>query len=180
MAMHGKEGQWFDLSDTEAYGMSCAVSAIPYGRVVVHHTVDNCCRLPDKDNLLASGATIGDDTDRVGVTMFEFDVSGCDAEVDAPIGWETTGSDFKKKTQTISIATQGRIYVRPESDVKPGDKVFYRVQTDATNPLKQALGTMRNDDDGGKAVELKGARFVLQTALAGSCAVIDLNSSYKA
>lgn len=180
MNLNGKEGQWFDMSDTESFGLCAEVSAVPMGRVVVDGAQDNTCRLPDKDDILGGGSTTGKEP--IGFSIYE-EVPTDGHAVNAPaspIGWETTGNNYHNITDPVSVGSTGRYYARPENDILKGGKVFYRVAIDGSDPLKQSLGTIRGDDDGGSAVEWKGARFILQDSLAGGCAVLDLGKVYAA
>lgn len=173
--MKGREGQIFDLADTEAYGMSVEASPIPFGRIVVQsEKYDNACRLPDADDLLGKTATPCDNSDVIGISIHEQDFRKCDMGLAYPVGI-STDKHYKKETESLSIGTKGRYYVKTESDIKPQQKVFYRIKTDSADPLKSNLGSIRGDDDGGNCLQLKGAKFVLQTAPSGSCAVIEIN-----
>ena len=175
--MRGKEGQIFDLTDTEAYGMSACDSSIPFGRIVVQsEKYDGGCRLPDDDDLLGKGATT-DANVPIGISIYGETFRGVNSGLKYPVGLEFD-TNFKNEKESVSIGTKGRYYVIVENDTDPkvNRKVFYRTKTDTSDPLKSSLGSVRSgDDDGGNCKELKGSQFVLQSATAGNCAILSIN-----
>jgi len=178
-------GQWYDISDTEAYGRTVEGSSIPFGVAVVSGTNDNQVRLPDHDGYLETVDPAVLPTDPaenrfLGITMYHAPNARCEGEALAkPIGDGDKG--YLAKTETASVATAGRGYVIAETVVKKGDPVFFRhTLTDATAvPQTECLGMLRNDDDGGNATQIMGARFVT-SSLAGELAVVQLSGAAEA
>lgn len=176
----GKEGQLYDLSDHEGKGRSACKTPIAFGRVVVQdEDHDNGVRLPDKDDVLGFGAYADPELHVVGIVIYEEQFPcACNPPSlpeNTPVSNNWTMGCYADERQTLTVATSGRIYDRVECDVKPTDPVFFRTTIDASDPYKGNLGTLRNDDDGGDAVRLEGAKFTDISALAGEMAVVDLN-----
>ena len=184
MAMTGRSGQWFDLSDTEAYGLIIAKSIIPFGRVVVHAAgEDQCVRLPDNADQLTQDPTADEEDLVAGIVIYEKKQS-CACPVGemptmypAPAGgFDVENGEVLNETEMGSIGTQGRYYVRVENDVTVGMKAYFRITTNAADPLTSSLGTLRGgDDSGGESVPFWKAKFVMQSALAGGIAIIDIS-----
>lgn len=179
-------GQWYDISDTEAYGRTVEGSSIPFGVAVVSGTNDNQVRLPDHGGYLESIdpeilATDPAENRFLGITMYHApNARGSDsAPLAKPIGDGDKG--YLAVTETASVATAGRGYVIPETDVKKGDPVFFRhTLTDAAAvPQTECLGMLRNDDDGGNATQILGARFAT-SSLAGELTVVQLSGAAEA
>lgn len=171
-------GQWYDISDTEAVSRSAELTAIPFGVAVVNGTHDNQVRLPDDGDYFSSvisGAieTVADENVFVGISMYHTPAPDCAAPaLVRPIGNGDKG--YLKITETVSCATQGRIYVVCETDVKIGDDVFFRhtLADAAANPQPEQLGALSNVDSG-ETTTIKGAQW-MSTSAAGELAIVKL------
>lgn len=84
----------------------------------------------------------------LGVAVFSYAVDPNDVSNDASIA----------STATFDVLTEGEIFVLPEQTVAVGDPVYARITSDGAS--NTVLGKFRKDGDSGKAVLLKGARWV--------------------
>lgn len=164
--MRGVPGQITNNSAPfETESMILEKSNAPFGVVLVSDT-DGVCRLPDKANVLAKGASTGV---AVGILLREKEGhNACNEPLKAPIG--SGEVEYAKEKQVVSLMKQGTVFVRTETAVKRNNAVFYRVtSSDIGN-----LGAIRGDADDGKAIKLNGAVF-MHTADAGEVVEVSLN-----
>ena len=161
--MDGFPGQITSSSDAfSSASLVLEKSSAPFGVVLVA-SEDGLCRLPDKVNVLEMGATTGK---AVGILAQHVgDGSPCTVPLDSPIGNGETV--YAKAGEAVSLVTVGSVFVKTETTVAKGDAVFYRVSDGL-------LGSIRNDADTDKAVQLNGAVFA-RGANAGDTVQIDIN-----
>lgn len=76
--------------------------------------------------------------------------------------------------EVVPVLTQGRIYVVPETLVRPGDAVYVRAMPNGANTQ---LGALRNNSDGGTAIQMSAGNVLWRegNASIGDVAVIELN-----
>lgn len=79
------------------------------------------------------------------------------------------GNTDYKLTKAVNVLTQGRIYVRPETDLVIGASLFYRTAGNAND-----IGRIRTDSDGGDATSLSNARVVTPCS-ADEIGMIEIN-----
>lgn len=83
------------------------------------------------------------------------------------------GKDINQN-DIVPVAEMGRFYALIEEDMAEDDAVYVRHTANGAGKLQ--LGAIRNDDDGGNAVLLKGATIRIGGTLAGDgCAVVAFN-----
>lgn len=69
-----------------------------------------------------------------------------------------TGTLAYENGDTLTLLTEGSIYVLPEETVAAGDDVYCRIESDGGSNTQ--LGRFRNDSDSGRCKRVRGARFV--------------------
>ena len=180
----GFRGQWYDISDTEVVSLTAEGSHIPFGVAVVLGGHDNQCRLPDHGGYLATvggpAATDPDVNKFAGLAMYHTTTpTDNDEQLSLPIGDGDRG--FLREKEVASCATHGRFYVVAETDVAKGDPVFFRhtLADNAASPQTQQLGMLRNDDDGGTAIQIAGAEF-MHSSIAGELTIVKLTGAVQA
>lgn len=126
-------------------------NSLHFGRIVIHGATDS--------EVLHPAGTAGTPK---GLVAHSHDMESFDATNDVPIG------------HIVNILRKGRIWVIPETDVVPGNPVYYRHANAGAAP--EALGRLRDDDDGssGDVTLLEGAVW-RSTALAGTPALVEIN-----
>lgn len=139
----GFEGQLADLSDYSALTYA-AEGNVPFGRGVIEGTTPNQVKLP---------AAVFTEANFRGVTLHaqskEMDADGV--------------AQYKAK-QATNVATRGRVLVKVEQAVVPGDPVFLR---HTANGAGTAAGQFRKDADTARAVQLTKARWTRAIAAGG-------------
>jgi hypothetical protein len=142
------EGQRADFGIIDIISKSAEGSNIYPGRAVVQGTEDGQAKLP---------SALGEEF--VGIT--EYTTAG---------ERETIGGDFYYlENKEMNVIDVGRVWVYAETSVTYGDKVFYRFTANIA-PL-DVIGRFRNNSDTGRAIEIKGAKFI-STAGAGELALV--------
>lgn len=143
------EGQRVNLELVNITSKAAEGSDIAFGRAVVRGTADDQCILPS-----AAGQGF------LGVSEFT-------------TAWSETAGDLHVYTENreVNILDFGKIAVYTETNVVPGDPVFFR-HTAGVAPL-DIVGRFRNDADTANADQITGATFE-STALAGEIAIIKL------
>ena len=161
--MRGFPGQVTNTGDAfSSVSMVLNHSSALFGVVLVSDG-DGLCRLPDKANVLALGASTGK---ALGL-LIKQDGDGmpCNEALKTPVGEGETV--YAKQGQAVSLMRVGAIFVKTETAVAIGDQVFYRIKGGI-------LGAIRNDADTDKAVKLNGAVF-MHSAAAGEIVEVNLN-----
>ena len=177
-------GMWYDISDTEAYGRTCEMSAIPFGVAVVRGTNDNQCRLPDHGGYLETLDPAKAATDPAvnlfeGITMYHAaNARAAGVQMKAPIADDEFA--FLAETETASVMTHGRIYAVTRTDVVKGGPVFFRhtLTDNAAASQTETLGELLGDDAGGNATQIAGAVWV-HTAAANELSIVQLTGAQQ-
>lgn len=139
---------------THTISQAAGGTDIPLGVGVVRGSAEDLASLPD------SGST---DPDFIGIT-----VRNTDSEVN---DGSDVGVDAFKPGSVLSILTIGDGVCVCETAFVEGGNVFVRIDNPGPG---QSLGGIRNDVDGGNAVQLRGARF-LSTGAAGELCKYTIN-----
>ncbi|MNS39595.1 hypothetical protein D3C72_718820 [compost metagenome] len=139
----GFEGQVADLTNHDALTYA-AEGAIPFGRGVVEGTTPKQVKLPGAASTAAQFR---------GVTLHSHAV-----EQDAD------GVAQYRDKRATSVMTRGRVLVKVEQNVVPGDAVYLRI---AANGAGTAAGQFRKDADTDKAVAITKARWTEAIAAGG-------------
>jgi len=160
------EGLPYDLTNHNALGRSAEGSSIRFGAAVEHGTGDNQAVLPDAANLLTNGATSGN---FLGIVMREH-VRGQKSIEDSanlapPLGLD---KNYAEVTESVSVKTAGRIWIKTELAAVQGDPVYYR-HTVLTTELLGAISNATSAENN----LIVGAKFIT-SAGAGELAVIEL------
>jgi hypothetical protein len=128
---------------------------MPFGRVVVRDTAgDYLCRLP------ASGAV-----NVVGILIHSLATEpGLLPASDTSAGWPSH--------KPANILRRGRVWMVTEQNVTPASTVYFRHTAPGASP--EALGRVREDNDGGDATALPTGKF-MTTATAGNLVLVEVN-----
>lgn len=130
-------------------------AVLPYGRALIWSTGNSRIELPS-----ATGASFLGVSKRT--TIYE---NALDAQ----------GFDGFPADRDSDYLTSGDIYVYVETDVNPGDPVYFRHTANGAG--KDVLGRFRNDDDGGSSTVdqvTTGAKWVGSYS-AGEFAILNVN-----
>jgi hypothetical protein len=124
---------------------------VPFGLGIAQGDADNTGRLP------VDGSEI-----QIGISVLD------QMQPNQPV----TGDHEYTLNSVMSVLKRGRIYVAVEDAVAIGGDVYVRHTTGANG---SQLGSIRSDNDGGKAAQLTGAVFGSTQATPGGLAIIDIN-----
>lgn len=153
VAIEGSQGN-YSITDITT---RVAEAIVPYGRAVVRGTTDRGILLPTLST-----------QEFLGISLAIF---GVENPYSPPPGSPLQQTQYNQYDQA-TVVRKGYVYMYTETNVLPGDPVYYRYSANGGNTV---LGRVRNANDAGHTNLMPNATFE-QTALAGTFVLVRLDN----